>query len=57
MNDSINKTKMEFNKVAEEYDFMESLFDNSKFFILEMSDSKYSSPICQDVVLTEMVTK
>ncbi|GCD12824.1 class I SAM-dependent methyltransferase [Clostridium tagluense] len=42
MNNSINKTKMQFNKVAEEYDFMESLFDNSKFFVLEMSDNKGS---------------
>ncbi|MBZ9685528.1 class I SAM-dependent methyltransferase [Clostridium estertheticum] len=43
MNNSTNKTKMQFNKVAEEYDFMESLFDNSKFFVLEMSDNKGSA--------------
>jgi len=43
MNTSINKTKIEFNKVAVEYDFMESLFDNSIFFVLEMSDNKGSA--------------
>ncbi|MBU3217393.1 methyltransferase (plasmid) [Clostridium estertheticum] len=29
--------------INNKYDFMESLFDNSKFFILEMSDSKGSA--------------